>query len=872
MKSEDMNSRRGRFGFALVAAAGLSTGLACGTAQANPDPDDATIAAGTAIFDSNGNLLQITTSDMTILDWLSFNIGVGDTVQFIMPDSTSRVLNRISGAAPTTIDGTLLANGQVFLVNPSGIVFGENAVVNAGSLYAAAGNISNADFISETYRFTDMHGSVVNRGFLQGNLIAMLGGEVANIGTISAPEGTVIMAAGEQVLIGTHLGSRFVEIEVPLQDHEAAFAVEDESLQLAAGDIYSIAAWNSGSITSDHVVIKAEGGDVGISGSINATGASNDGFLTVRGDNVIVTGNLESRGVPITGSIITLYSGPGGVIDLGADLHSTGAGTFLIGDVRLTENVSLLSTGAFSNTKVSGDLFSEAGEFNTLSVFASNGNAYFGGSVGVDPTSDQRLGFLDVDTRLTSYFSDVSTRDGMTLLGYTEIHGPSVTFHTGTGSALFGGNIYSHARGASDVAFMYDGEVWTGVGEGRTPFKFRGSIGSPPPLHTVPNQGAFRNIRFGSDVAGGSIVAASFLFSNAAAEGLDLMDASAIDLSRRFFVSATEGIYAGRGQKITSMGSIQFGAKSRGMTTIELSDVNALGDLRVLSLGQAGGEITLLGHIGGFIHGVENEADRTGGGYDEQAAELIASGDMFLSGTLNTDSAGALLGAESVVLANNSGSGTSLGLPIEIFEGGVTLANFTGTMPTSAGQVYAYDLTLGDYRSFDPPTTQANLGEALVDEDTLRLRDDAPYLAQRQVLTELGLGPVDASDRVIRDGITTGAERFAVELNDTNPNVIIDRLSPRSVSRLVDSYVGLFGERDLESSSRPGIETVAQRLASGDEDEVDVVMSKIGLVLDRIALLELTPLEIERAQSTLLEMVRPNTMDKSQFHSQWAKN
>jgi len=861
---------RGRLGLAVVASAGLSVGLLPSHTLANPSEDDATIAAGTAIFDSNGNLLTITTSDMTIIDWLSFNIGFGETVQFIMPDSTSRVLNRIDGATPSEINGTLLANGQLFLVNPSGIVFGENSVVNAGSLYAAAGHISNADFISETYRFTDMHGSVINRGLIEGNVVALLGGQVANMGSISAPEGVVIMAAGEQVLIGTHLGSRFVEIEVPIQGDGASLAVEDDSLRLAAGDIYSLAAWNSGSIVADKVFIKAEGGDVGISGSINATGADNDGFLTVHGDNVVVTGNLESRGVPITGGTITLNAGSGGVIDLGSDLHSTGTGIFLNGDVMLSESVSLLSTGAFSNTNISGDVYSETGEYNSLSVFAINGNASFGGSIGVDPTSDQRLGFLDVDTRLTSYMDNVSTRDGMTLLGYTCIMGPSVTFHTGTGSALFGGNIFSHVRGASDVAFMYDGEVWTGVGEGRTPFKFRGNIGTGPAIHEVPNQGAFRTVRFGGDVSGGSMVAAAFLFSNAAQEGLDLMNASAIDLTSQFYVSATEGIYAGRGQKITSMGSIQFGAKGLGFTTVELSDVNVIGDLRILSLGRAGGEITLLGHLGGFIDGVANEADRTGGGYDEQAAELIASGEIFLDGTLNTDTAGALLGASEVVLANNGGTGLPLGMTVVEFPGGVSLANFMGTQPGTGGLAYAYDLTLGDFTPFDPPS-QANLGTALTEDDVLQLRDDAPYLAQRQVLIELGLAPSDVTDGVIRDGASIGAERYTVA-SDQAPTVIIDRLSPRSVSRLAEAYVSLFGEHDLESQTRPGIRSISDGLASGNADEVDVLMSRIGLVLDRIALLELTPLEVERAQSALLEMIRPDSMDSAQFRTQWAKN
>lgn len=868
MKTEDVNTKRTRLGFALIAMAGLSTGLA----HANPSEDDATIAAGTAIFDSNGNLLTITTSDMTIIDWLAFNIDFGETVQFIMPDATSRVLNRIDGATPSEINGTLLANGQVFLVNPSGIVFGENAVVNAGSLYAAAGHISNANFISETYRFTDMQGAVVNRGHLGGDVIALLGGQVANMGTISAPEGTVIMAAGEQVLIGTHLGSRFVEIEVPLQETESAFDqtfAEAAGIPLAAGDVYSIAAWNTGTITADHVFIKAEGGDVALAGSINANGAGNDGFLTVRGDNVIVADTLEARGTPITAGTITLTAGPSGVIDLGTDLNSTNAGIFLHGDVRLTDSVSLTNTGTFSNTNIVGDLYSEAGEYNTLSISANNGRAFFGGSVGDSATSDQRLGFLDVDVNLTSYMDNVSTLNGMTLMGYTEIMGPSVTFHTGLGTALFGGNIYSHIDGVSDVAFMYDGDVWNGVGEARTPFKFQGSIGIAPPLHFMPNQGAFRTIRFGDDAAGAAMVSSAFLFSNAAAEGLDLMDAGAIDLTSQFFVAAREGVYAGRGQKITSMGSIQFAAKGHGFTTVELSDVNAIGDLSVLSQGRLGGEITLLGHLGGYIDGVANEADRSGGGYDEQAAELIASGTIRLDGMLNTDTAGAMLGASSVVLANNGGMGMPLGLTVETFPGGVSLANFMGTESGTTGLAYAYDLTLGDFVTFGPPTTPANLATAFADEDVLVLRDDDPYLAQRQVLTELGLSPVDPSDEVNLEGAINGVEHYDFARTES---LIIERVSPRSVSRMVDAYIGLFGERDAATGTRPGFDLIAQGLATGDEDQVDMLMSKIGLVLDRIALLELTPLEIQRAQNNLLNLVRPDSMDPDQFRSQWAKN
>ena len=51
-------------------------------------------------------------------------IDQGETVQFIQPGVKSRVLNRISGESPSSINGTIQANGIVYFVNPSGIVFG----------------------------------------------------------------------------------------------------------------------------------------------------------------------------------------------------------------------------------------------------------------------------------------------------------------------------------------------------------------------------------------------------------------------------------------------------------------------------------------------------------------------------------------------------------------------------------------------------------------------------------------------------------------------------------------------------------------------------------------------------------------------------
>ncbi|MGQ2979525.1 MAG: two-partner secretion domain-containing protein, partial [Polaromonas sp.] len=75
------------------------------------------------------NMLIQQGSDKAILNWQSFNIGVGQSVQFVQPGAASVALNRVTGANPSAIYGSLSANGQVFLINPSGVMFAPGAQV-----------------------------------------------------------------------------------------------------------------------------------------------------------------------------------------------------------------------------------------------------------------------------------------------------------------------------------------------------------------------------------------------------------------------------------------------------------------------------------------------------------------------------------------------------------------------------------------------------------------------------------------------------------------------------------------------------------------------------------------------------------------------
>ncbi len=90
-----------------------------GTSIAFASPEGGEVVEGDATIEYDGDWTRVLTGEITIIDWLNFNIAQGETVEFIMPSEASRVLNRITSGVPTEIMGNLIGNGQVFIVNPS---------------------------------------------------------------------------------------------------------------------------------------------------------------------------------------------------------------------------------------------------------------------------------------------------------------------------------------------------------------------------------------------------------------------------------------------------------------------------------------------------------------------------------------------------------------------------------------------------------------------------------------------------------------------------------------------------------------------------------------------------------------------------------
>src|SRR5207237_185022 len=115
-----------------------------------------TVVGGSATIQGQGtNSLTVNQSSQNaIINWQTFNLSTGDTAIFNQPNSAAVVLNRvIGGQGPSYLDGTLKANGHVFIVNGDGILFGPHSTINTAGFLATTNNIHDSDFMVGKYNF-----------------------------------------------------------------------------------------------------------------------------------------------------------------------------------------------------------------------------------------------------------------------------------------------------------------------------------------------------------------------------------------------------------------------------------------------------------------------------------------------------------------------------------------------------------------------------------------------------------------------------------------------------------------------------------------------------------------------------------------------
>lgn len=299
------------------------------------------VAGGANIGQPAGNQLTITqATQQAVINWNSFDIGSQAKVNFVQPNASASVLNRVLSNDPTQIYGQLGANGQVYIVNPSGIVFGAGSRADAGGLIASTNNISDADFMAGNNRFVRgaATGSVTNAGSLNaapGGYIALIGAKVTNAGSISTPNGSAILAAGNTVRLPVS-SSGLITVELDPATVNAAVANTTDGLISAPdGRVYLSAAAASGlatQVTNQGRILANQGGSATLSAiQADRLGETRQEGLIDVSNNQGVGGDIALLGdrVGLFANSRTLATGKdgGGTVLVGGNYQGRGRST-----------------------------------------------------------------------------------------------------------------------------------------------------------------------------------------------------------------------------------------------------------------------------------------------------------------------------------------------------------------------------------------------------------------------------------------------------------------------------------------------------------------------------------------------------------------
>lgn len=372
----------------------VMSALSLGASSVDAMPEGGVVRSGSGSVTQNGKEMTIRQdSGRLAMDWTGFSVGKDETVRFQQPGKDALALNRVTGNQQSVIDGSLLSNGHVLLVNPNGVVIGKNASIDVGGLVASTAQVKDnfmKEFGNSTGAFSlggVSDGKIINEGTIkaEGGLVALHAAKVENSGTISNIGGSAVLAAADTLTLTPDADGK-LNFTVDGKTAEAsalnkgAITADGGTIVMtadSASDVMSTVVNNSGTLQArtlrknEKGQILLEGNDKGqveVSGTLDASGTEEGqsaGNIKVIGEKTIVHDgtNLLAKGNVDGGKIET----SGDVLNLGDNLAIDAAGVngkhgewlldpleVIISDSKLTYDDYTTSTGGTLTGDTSG--------------------------------------------------------------------------------------------------------------------------------------------------------------------------------------------------------------------------------------------------------------------------------------------------------------------------------------------------------------------------------------------------------------------------------------------------------------------------------------------------------------------------------------
>ncbi|RXJ85254.1 filamentous hemagglutinin N-terminal domain-containing protein [Arcobacter sp. CECT 8985] len=419
----------------LIVSAILSSSLSCFGA-----PTGGTVTSGSATITQNKTVTNINqTSNKATINWKNFSIAKNESVNFKQPNSNSITLNRVIGNEKSIINGTLNANGQVWILNSNGVLFGKNASINTSGIIATTAKLSDEDFNEGKYNFKNATAnSVINQGTIEvvnkGSVI-LASNEVVNEGTIKAIKGSIHLVGTDSYSLNLN-GNSLVNLKVDkgvldamvsnsgtiISNGGKIYLTTNAVDELLKGVVNNTGILEANSIDdiTGHIEVFAHGGEAQVSGSINAE----SGFIETSGKKIKFSDTLAlnagENGTwlidPNNIKIVSDASAEANVDSSGAPIYSSLDDTTVLRastiETQLNNGTNVIVETAEAGTNSQdGDIFLE-----------TSVNKTSGGDAVLTLKAHRNIVFANSYTGLTSYGSITSSSNKLHVVLWSDSH------------------------------------------------------------------------------------------------------------------------------------------------------------------------------------------------------------------------------------------------------------------------------------------------------------------------------------------------------------------------------------------------------------------------------------------------------------------
>ncbi len=668
-----------------LAALGLMVSLASFISQAHAaDAANATVTAGAASVATVGTTTTINqASQRAAIDWTSLSTRANEALIFNQPNAQAIALNRITGSSPSELLGSLTANGQVFILNPNGVLFGAGSQVNVGGLVASTLSMSNVDFMNGNIVFTGSGGSVVNQGTLNaapGGYLALLAPEVRNEGVMTASLGAALLAAGNKVTLNLDNGSL-----LGYSIDQGAINALAENKQLIQAD-------------GGQVLLSAKAMDSLTTATVNNTGVIEAKTIQNKAGRILLMGDMQTGTANVGGTLDASApnGGDGGFIETSAAhvkvadsavittkaVESLGgqSGTWLIDPTDFTIAASGGDmTGAALSTQLANNgtvtilntqgASGTAGDINVNDAVSWSSNSVLALSAGHD---------ININRAITATGASGGLR--LNYSGDYKVNAP-ITLSGASASLAINGNTYTLIRSMAQLDALDGHNAVTGVGTAKLTNGFYAlaqDLNAAGTAYTRSLLGTSSSVAFGGTFAGLGHTISNLNINAAGGAGLFAL-VSANGVIRD--IGLVGGSISGANGDVGALA----GRNTGGSISNAYASVNVGGSTRTgglvgyanggsISNSWASGTVSSSGSYAGGLVGFNK------GNIDNVYAEGAVSG-TYAGGLVGYNDAGATISqayATGAVTGNTGGS-TAGGL-VGINGGGIDHAYATGAV------------------------------------------------------------------------------------------------------------------------------------------------------------------------------------------------